>query len=148
MRAFTFADRTDAGQALARALAHYDGRRDVVILALPRGGVPIGLEVARALHAPLELFIVRKLGVPMQEELAMGAIASGGTLVLNENVVKQLRITREQLDAVRAREIRELERREHAFRPIILPSVWPAASAFWWMMVSRPAPRCAPRSSP
>ncbi|HMJ90818.1 MAG TPA: phosphoribosyltransferase [Candidatus Acidoferrum sp.] len=117
MKTFTFPDRNEAGRALARQLSSYADRNDVVVLALPRGGVPIGFEIAHALRAPLDIFLVRKLGVPMQEELAMGAIASGGTMVLNESLVEQLRITREQIDQVRAHETRELERREQAFRP-------------------------------
>jgi predicted phosphoribosyltransferase len=116
MSAFTYRDRNEAGQSLARELSHYAGRNDVVVLALPRGGVPIGFEIAHALHAPLEIFLVRKLGVPGYDELAMGAIASGGTMVLNESVLKQLRITDEQIEDVRRRETRELQRREEAFR--------------------------------
>jgi putative phosphoribosyl transferase len=87
-----FKNRVEAGQALARALAEYSGRRDVTVLALPRGGVPVGYEVAEALGAPLDVFVVRKLGVPGHEELAMGAIASGGVRVRNEEVVDKLRI--------------------------------------------------------
>src|SRR6476646_2693281 len=82
-----FPDRTEAGRALARGLAAYAGRPDVLVLGLPRGGVPVAFEVAQALGAPLDVFLVRKLGVPRHEELAMGAIASGGVLVLNESVV-------------------------------------------------------------
>jgi putative phosphoribosyl transferase len=116
MRAFTFPDRIEAGRALAQKLAHYSDRPDVVVLALPRGGVPVGFELARALHAPLDVFVVRKLGVPQYEELAMGAIASGGTRVLNDNVLRQLNITSEQVEEIAHREGRELERREEAFR--------------------------------
>src|SRR5215470_4019630 len=86
-----FRDRTDAGRQLAGRLAHYAGRDDVIVLALPRGGVPVGYEVAEALGAPLDVFLVRKLGTPGHEELAMGAIASGGVRVLNEQVVSALR---------------------------------------------------------
>ena len=111
-----FRDRTDAGRALARALSAYANRPDVVVLALPRGGVPVGFEVARALDAPLDVFLVRKLGVPGQEELAMGAIASGHVGVLNDNVVRMLNIPREVIDAVAAREQRELDRREREYR--------------------------------
>jgi predicted phosphoribosyltransferase len=116
MSAYTFRDRGDAGRALANELKIYADRNDVVVLALPRGGVPVGFEIARTLRAPLDLFLVRKLGAPMYEELAMGAIASGGTMVLNESAVEQLRITAEQIEAVACRERRELERREQVFR--------------------------------
>jgi putative phosphoribosyl transferase len=114
--AFTFRDRDEAGRSLARELSQYAGRNDVVVLALPRGGVPIGFEIAHALHAPLDIFLVRKLGVPGYEELAMGAIASGGTMVLNDNVLRSSRITQEQIEQTRQREARELLRREAAFR--------------------------------
>src|SRR5262249_47024914 len=95
-----FADRTDAGRQLAEKLAPYAGRSDVVVLALPRGGLPVAFEIAQALHAPLDVFLVRKLGVPGHEELAMGAIASGGVRVLNEDVVATLRIAEEAIDEV------------------------------------------------
>jgi putative phosphoribosyl transferase len=111
-----FQNRTEAGQMLAKGLAKYAGRPEVLVLALPRGGVPVGYEVALALHAPLDVFIVRKLGLPGQEELAMGAIASGGVRVLNEDVVAGLKIPDSVIDAVAAREWRELERRERAYR--------------------------------
>ncbi len=111
-----FQDRIDAGRRLARALAHYAGRRDVTVLGLPRGGVPVAAEVARALRADLDVFVVRKLGVPGQEELAMGAIASGGVRVLNESVVDALHIDSASLERVAAQERRELERREQAYR--------------------------------
>ena len=111
-----FRNRVEAGQQLAEKLAHYANRLDVLVLALPRGGVPVGYEVAQALHAPLDVFVVRKLGVPGHEELAMGAIASGGVRVLNGSVVDSLGISDETIDAVAARELRELERRERAYR--------------------------------
>jgi len=116
MTAFTFRDRNEAGQHLARELEPYASRNDVVVLALPRGGVPIAFEIAHALRAPMDIFLVRKLGVPHYDELAMGAIASGGTRVLNETVIEQLQITREQIDDVTRRERQELARREQAFR--------------------------------
>jgi putative phosphoribosyl transferase len=116
MSAFTFRDRTDAGRAVTPELSHYAHRGDVVVLALPRGGVPVGFEIARGLHAPLDVFLVRKLGVPGYEELAMGAIASGGTRVLNEAVIEQLQISPAQIEEVARDEQRELERREQAFR--------------------------------
>ncbi len=111
-----FRDRTDAGQHLAARLTAYADRPDVLVLALPRGGVPVAFEVARALNAPLDVFIVRKLGVPGHEELAMGAIATGGVRVLNNDVVQGLRIPSDVLDRVTADEQRELERRERAYR--------------------------------
>jgi putative phosphoribosyl transferase len=111
-----FRDRTDAGRQLAARLTRYADRADVLVLALPRGGVPVAYEVAKALNAPLDVFLVRKLGVPGHEELAMGAIASGGVRVLNEEIVNYLGIPDEVIDAVAAREQRELERRERAYR--------------------------------
>jgi putative phosphoribosyl transferase len=111
-----FRDRTDAGRQLAARLTRYADRTDVLVLALPRGGVPVAYEVAKALKAPLDVFLVRKLGVPGHEELAMGAIASGGVRVLNEDLVDYLRIPDGVIDAVAAVEQRELERRERAYR--------------------------------
>ena len=111
-----FRNRTDAGRRLAGELGPYAGRDDVIVLALPRGGVPVGAEVARALGAPLDVFLVRKLGVPGREELAMGAIASGGVRVLNQDVLDQLRISPRWVDAVAAEELEELARREAAYR--------------------------------
>jgi putative phosphoribosyl transferase len=111
-----YRDRSDAGKRLAEKLTDYANRSDVLVLALPRGGVPVAFEVAEALKAPLDIFLVRKLGVPGQEELAMGAIATGGVRVLNEDVVNYLRVPDEVIDAVAADELRELERRERAYR--------------------------------
>lgn len=111
-----FHDRADAGRRLAGKLQRYAGRQDVMVLALPRGGVPVAFEVAQVLGAPLDVFLVRKLGVPGQEELAMGAIASGGIRVLNEQVVRALDIPHEVIEEAAAREERELERREQAYR--------------------------------
>jgi predicted phosphoribosyltransferase len=111
-----FQDRVDAGRRLAAKLDHYGGQRDVIVLALPRGGVPVGFEVARALEAPLDVFLVRKLGVPGREELAMGAIASGGVRVINEDVVRELRIPQRWIDLAAADETAELRRREEAYR--------------------------------
>jgi len=111
-----FRDRRLAGQELAERLATYAGRPDVVVLGLPRGGVPVAFEVARVLGAPLDVFLVRKLGVPDHRELAMGALASGGIRVLNERVVRELGIPQAAIDAVAAEEQRELERRERAYR--------------------------------
>lgn len=111
-----FRDRSDAGRALARHLGEYVGDPRVRVLALPRGGVPVAYEVARALRAPLDVFLVRKLGVPGQPELAMGAIASGGVRVLNQEVIYALRIPEPVIEEVARREEDELERREHAYR--------------------------------
>ena len=111
-----FRDRTDAGKVLAGLLHHLAGDPRLLVLALPRGGVPVGFEIALALGAPLDVFIVRKLGVPGHEELALGAIASGAVIVLNQDVVRALRITRDVIEAVSAQEMRELERRERAYR--------------------------------
>lgn len=111
-----FRDRKEAGRLLARKLTTYADRPDVIVLALPRGGVPVAFEVARALHVPLDVFLVRKLGVPGHEELAMGAMASGGVLVLNAEVVRALRIPNDIVDKVVAKERQELERRERSYR--------------------------------
>ena len=111
-----FANRTDAGRMLAEKLGAYANNPDVVVLALPRGGVPVAYEVASALNAPLDVFLVRKLGVPGQEELAMGAIATGNIRVLNEEVVEYFGIPNHWIDQVAAREQRELERREKLYR--------------------------------
>lgn len=113
---FTFADRTEGGRALAAALAHHAGRPDLVVLGLPRGGVPVAAPVADALGAVLDTLGVRKLGVPGHEELAMGAIAAGGARVLNDAVVRALGIDPAVVDAVAAREGGELRRRDRAYR--------------------------------
>ena len=111
-----FRNRREAGRALAPYFRKYAGAPDVIVLALPRGGVPVAYELARELGVPLDIFIVRKLGMPGYEELAMGAIASGGVRVLNENVVSQLRDPERVLEHVTAQETRELERREMEYR--------------------------------
>ena len=111
-----FQDRFEAGRFLASKLTQFANRPDVVVLALPRGGVPVGFEVAKALNAPLDVFVVRKLGLPGQPELAMGAIASGGVRVLNEDVVRALGIPDQLIDAVAAKEQSEVERREREYR--------------------------------
>lgn len=111
-----FRDRAGAGARLAEALGKYAERSDVLVLALPRGGVPVGVEVSRALAAPLDLMLVRKLGVPGHAELAMGAVASGGVIVLNEDVVGSLGLGEDVIEAVAERERAELERRERAYR--------------------------------
>jgi predicted phosphoribosyltransferase len=111
-----FHDRADAGRTLARSLQRYKNLADVIVLALPRGGVPVAIEVARELNAPLDVFIVRKLGVPGHEELGMGAIASGGIRVFNESIIRELGISDEVRDLVTARERTELKRRERLYR--------------------------------
>ncbi len=111
-----FKDRTTAGRLLAAQLTAYATRKDAIVLALPRGGVPVAFEVARRIHAPLDVFLVRKLGVPGHEELAMGAIASGGLRVLNDGVVQMFDLSQDVIDRVAAKEQRELERREHLYR--------------------------------
>ena len=111
-----FRDRREAGRLLARRLSRYNDRNDVVVLGLPRGGVPVAYEVARALGAPLDVFVVRKLGVPGHREYAMGAIASGGVRVLNDEVVAALRIPEAAIEDTAREERRELERRERAYR--------------------------------
>jgi putative phosphoribosyl transferase len=116
-----FRDRKDAGARLAEELADYTGRDNVVVLALPRGGVPVAFEVAQRLGAPLDVFLVRKLGVPGHEELAMGAIASGGTVVLNQDIVDSLRIPDEMIDEVRRREQHEIDRRQREYRDDLPP---------------------------
>jgi len=111
-----FRDRTEAGKYLATKLLSYKDRPDVLVLALPRGGVPVAFEVAQALRVALDIFLVRKLGVPGHEELAMGAISTGGVRVLNEDTVDYLRIPEHVIDAIAAEELKELERRELAYR--------------------------------
>src|ERR1700738_2286809 len=111
-----FHDRTEAGWLLAGRLAVYANRTDVIVLALPRGGVPVAYEVARALNAPLDVFLVRKLGVPGHEEFAMGAIATGGVRVLNDQTVRALRISDHVIEAVAAKEQQELARRARLYR--------------------------------
>ena len=111
-----FRNRTEAGRRLADALADYADRDDVIVLGLPRGGVPVAFEVARALRAPLDVFIVRKLGLPWHEELAMGAIATGGVRMLNQEVVQAYGLTEQDIAPVAAQEQVELERRERQYR--------------------------------
>lgn len=111
-----FHNRISAGQALAKMLTRYASNPDVVVLGLPRGGVPVAFEVAQALSVPLDIFLVRKLGVPGQEELAMGAIASGGVRVLNLDIIEGCKIPDRVLEHVAADEQQELERREHLYR--------------------------------
>mgnify|MGYP000600197172 CR=1 FL=1 len=116
-----FRNRREAGELLALELSHLAGKPDCVILALPRGGVPVGYELSCILHAPLDVLIVRKLGVPGQEELAMGAIATGGVRILNESVLSALGIDREAIASIESRELAELRRREQIYRGDRLP---------------------------
>ena len=111
-----FKDRRDAGRLLARKLSVYTNHTDVIVLALPRGGVPVAYEVALALNAPLDIFLVRKLGLPGREELAIGAIASGGIRVLNEDIIRVLGVPEEVINIVARNELQELQRREHNYR--------------------------------
>ncbi len=111
-----YKNRTTAGQFLAKELTAYANRPDVLVLALPRGGVPVAFEVAKALNAPLDVLVVRKLGVPDQPELAMGAIASGGVRVLNQEIVRSLRLTDTEISREEAIQRKELERRSHLYR--------------------------------
>jgi predicted phosphoribosyltransferase len=118
-----FADRADAGRRLADKLAGYANNPNVIVLALPRGGVPVGYEVARRLHVPLDVYVVRKLGVPGHEELAMGALASDGTCVVDDDLIGSLGIDEESIEEVVRREIAELRRRESAYRDGPQPNV-------------------------
>ena len=111
-----FSNRTEAGKMLAEKLTAYTNRKDVLVMALPRGGVPVGYEVAKALNAPLDVCIVRKLGVPSHKELAMGAIASGGVRILNYDVVGWLNISSGTIEEVATHELRELQRRDRVYR--------------------------------
>src|SRR6201993_5288622 len=112
----TFRDRREAGRTLAERLESYRDQDGVLVFGLARGGVPVAWEIAAALHAPMDVFLVRKLGVPRWSELAMGALASGGGLVMNDNVISSLRVTDEQVREVIASETTELSRREQAYR--------------------------------
>jgi predicted phosphoribosyltransferase len=118
---FGFENRRQAGKVLAEKLTSYADRDDVVVLALPRGGVPVAFEVAQLLHAPLDVFVVRKLGVPGQEELALGAIAPGGERVLNFGLVRALGITQPMIERITERETIELKRRESLYRASLHP---------------------------
>ncbi len=111
-----FRDRQEGGRKLAERLHAYANREDVIVLGIPRGGVPVAFEVARALHAPLDIFLSRKLGVPGQEELAFGAIAMGGTRVLDREIIEAVGISEEQIERITAKVKKELERRENLYR--------------------------------
>lgn len=116
-----YRDRSDAGKVLSEHLTAYAHREDVIVLALPRGGVPVAFEIARALSLPFDVFVVRKLGVPGQEELAMGALATGNVTVFNDNIIQTLHVPKESIEAVIEEETKELHRRELAYRGNILP---------------------------
>lgn len=116
-----FHDRTEAGELLADKLESYVDKPDLIVLALPRGGVPVAARVAKRLHAPLDVFVVRKLGLPGHPELAMGAIATGGVRVLNGDVIDSLRVPDEVINAVTAEEYQELQRRERSYRDDLPP---------------------------
>ena len=111
-----FRDRRDAGQRLAERLQTYAGRNDTIVLGLPRGGVPVAYEVARALELPLDVFVVRKLGLPWHQELAMGALASGGVRLINQHLIRQLGVSESEVERITRQEQQELERRELRFR--------------------------------
>ena len=111
-----FRDRREAGRQLAERLVNYAGRSDTIVLGLPRGGVPVAYEVASALHLPLDVFVVRKIGTPWHQELAMGALASGGVRVINQDLVRELNVPASEVERITQREQRELERRELRFR--------------------------------
>jgi putative phosphoribosyl transferase len=111
-----YRDRMEAGREVARALAQYAGRPDVTVLALPRGGVPVAFEIARALAAPLDVYLVRKLGAPGEEELAIGAVATGGVRVVNADIIRQLDVPKDWIEKVSRKETEELGRREHLYR--------------------------------
>lgn len=112
----TFRNRTEAGKLLAQKLKGYKNSSDVIVLALPRGGVPVGFEIAKALNVPFDVCVVRKLGIPHHPELAMGAITSNGVRVLNYNILSEWNIPDKIIDKVSAKELRELRRREHSYR--------------------------------
>jgi putative phosphoribosyl transferase len=116
IKGMIFSDRTEAGCKLANKLTTYANRDDVIVLAIPRGGVAVGFEVAARLHAPLDIFLLRKLGVPGQEELAFGAIASGGVRVLDRDIIEALGITDKEIEQVTSKELKELKRREQVYR--------------------------------
>jgi hypothetical protein len=133
-----YSNRSEAGKFLAVLLTSYADRADVLVLALPRGGVPVAFEVAKELRAPLDIFLVRKLGLPGHEEFAIGAIATGGVRVLNDDVVDYLGISDDVIDSIAAKELRELERRERAYRGDR------RELSYLWMTDSQPVRPCAP----
>jgi putative phosphoribosyl transferase len=116
-----FQNRTEGGRALAEKLLDYRDQPEVLVLALPRGGVPVAAEVAQALRLPLDVFLVRKLGAPGNEELALGAVATGGVRVLNQSIIEAFEVTQAELDSIIAAEQQELERRQRAYRDGLPP---------------------------
>ena len=146
MKPQRFRNRTDAGRQLAEKLVAYANRQDVLVLALPRGGVPVGFEVARALGAPLDVFLVRKLGVPGYEELAMGAVATGGVRVLNDEIVRGLGISEHEIDAAWRARCRRWRGASGSIGAIAHRRMSPVGPSFWWMTGWRPEPRCGPQS--
>ncbi len=140
-----FRDRREAGRVLAELLAAYRDQPDVIVLGLARGGLPVAWEVAAALHAPLDAFVVRKLGAPGHDEFAVGALASGGRVVVNDDVVRGLRITPQQLRDIAEREGRELLRRESATAASARPPISPARRSLSSMTVWPPAQACSRR---
>jgi predicted phosphoribosyltransferase len=142
MKPERFRNRTDAGRQLAAKLAAYANRPDILVLALPRGGVPVAFEVARALGVPLDVFLVRKLGVPGYEELAMGAVATGGVRVLNNEIVRGLGISEHEIDAVVAREMRSWRGAIGSIGAIASRQMSAVGPSFWWMTGWRPEPQC------
>lgn len=139
---FHLKDRFEAGRLLAARLTAYQDRPDVLVLALPRGGVPVAYEIAKRIHAPLDVFIVRKLGTPWNEELAMGAIATGGIRVLNEGVVHSMEISEEEIAVAEAKEKKELARREHDYRDNRPAPKVRGKPSSWWTMALLPARPC------
>ena len=143
-----FLNRADAGRILAAKLMRYANHPDVLVMALPRGGVPVGYEVARALNAPLDIMLVRKLGVPGHDELAMGAIASGGIRILNRNVIESLQIPPDAIEMVEKRESLELMRRETNYRGNRPRPISRVSPSFLSMTASPQDPPCVSPSRP
>jgi putative phosphoribosyl transferase len=143
-----FRDRAEAGRLLGSALAAYAGHADVLVLALPRGGIPVGYAVARALGAPLDIFVVRKLGAPGNPELAIGAVAPGGVCILQEEIIAGLGIPADEVAAIATREEQARRQSEELYRRNLPAHPLGGATVIsWWMMASRPAPPCAPPSA-
>ena len=141
-----FADRAEAGRELATLLKSYASRTDVVVLGIPRGGVPVAYQIAVQLHAPLDVFIVRKLGVPGREELAFGAVASGGIRYLDSEIVEAVGISDPGIELIEEKEKQEMERRERVYRGARPPLAVEGRRSFLWTMVSPLVPVCRWRS--
>src|ERR1700736_4582147 len=142
-----FSDRFEAGRALAEMLRSYANRPDAIVLALPRGGVPVGYEIAKALNLPLDIFVVKKITVPGYDEMALGAVASEGVYLLDEALLDQLGLNRHQVEQIASTAYREVQRREQAYRhrrPA--PELEGRAPSSSLMMVWRPGPACKPPS--